>query len=232
MKTLFSLLFTFIIFTGANNDDTPKTRIFIAGDSTAQGYDTTKTVMCGWGQILPSLLNDEVEVINCAKAGRSTKSFRDEGRWDSIMNRVQPHDWVLIQFSHNDTSVKPERHASPADFEKNIICFIEETRSKGANPLLLTPLVMRTFHEGNLIDNRLKTYPGIIRKVAQEYNVPLIDVNLKMRDLVLWLGDEKSKDLYVPDDDTHTREAGAKAVAGYIAEGLKNLGIVCNCPRM
>ena len=232
MKTYLLSIFSLLLIIGTGSD-THKTRIFIAGDSTAQGYDTTKTVMRGWGQILPSLLySDDVEVLNHAKAGRSTKSFRAEGRWDSIMNQVQKGDWVLIQFSHNDTSVKPERHSSPEDFKKNLIRFVEETRAKGANPMLLTPLVMRTFYEGNLIDNRLKTYPGIVREVARTHKVPMIDINLKTRDLILSLGDEKSKDLFVPDDDTHTREAGARAVARYVAEGLQEFGVAKMCPDM
>lgn len=232
MKTHCSILFSFILLLAVTSCDTYRPKIFIAGDSTAQGYDTTKTVMRGWGQMLPYYICDGTEVVNHAKAGRSTKSFREEGRWDSLMNQVQKGDWVLIQFSHNDTSTKPERHASPADFKKNLIRFIEEVRSKAANPMLLTPLVMRTFHEGNLIDNRLKTYPGIIREVAQEYNIPMIDVNLKTRDLILLLGDEESKDLYVPNDDTHTREAGARAVAKIVATGLKEQGVLMNCPGM
>ena len=232
MKT-HTLLFIFgllLLIVGCNEVHNP--RIFIAGDSTAQGYDTTKTVMRGWGQMLPYYICDGTEVVNHAKAGRSTKSFQEEGRWDSLMNQVQKGDWVLIQFSHNDTSTKPERHASPQDFKNNLIRFAEEVRAKGANPMLLTPLVMRTFHDGDLIDSRLKTYPGIIRKVAQEYNIPMIDVNLKTRDIILLLGDEESKRLYVPNDDTHTSEAGARVVAEIIAEGLKEYGIMGNCPGM
>lgn len=234
MRVLFSVLFSLVIlFIGTSCDsETRKPTIFIAGDSTAQGYDTTTTVMRGWGQMLPYYICDGIKLENHAKAGRSTKSFRAEGRWDSIMNRVQKGDWVLIQFSHNDTSTRPERHASPEEFRNNLIRFIEETRGKEANPMLLTPLVMRTFYEGNLIDNRLKTYPGIIREVACDYSVPMIDVNLKTRDLVLLLGDEMSKDLYVPNDDTHTCEAGARAVAEIVAEGLKKYGVLGNCPGM
>ncbi|NDV82157.1 rhamnogalacturonan acetylesterase [Bacteroides sp. 51] len=232
MKTLNLILSSFIILLVTTSSGTYHPRIFIAGDSTAQGYDTTKTVMRGWGQMLPYYICDGTEVVNHAKAGRSTKSFRNEGRWDSLISQVQKGDWVLIQFSHNDTSTKPERHASPEDFRENLIRFIEEVHAKEANPMLLTPLVMRTFHEGNLIDNRLKTYPGIIRKVAQEYNIPIIDVNLKTRDLILLLGDEKSKELYVPNDDTHTCEAGARAVAEFVVEGLKEYGVLTNCSGM
>lgn len=229
MKTL---LVTFALSCLLLSGTSKPTRIFIAGDSTAQTYDTTQTTMRGWGQILPLLIKDsDIKVVNHAKAGRSTKSFQDEGRWDSIMNQVQQGDWVIVQFSHNDTSTKPERHASPTDFRNNLIRFIEETRAKQANPLLLTPLVMRTFQDGNLIDNRLKVYPGIIREVASSYNVPMIDVNLQTRDLILKLGEKEAEELYVEGDDTHTNEAGALEVAKFIAEGLVKLGVIENCTK-
>ena len=87
-----------------------KVRVYIAGDSTAQSYDTTKTLQRGWGQFLSLYFNDKVEVVNKAKAGRSTKSFQDEGRWAEIVSNIRKGDWVIIQFGHNDTSNKPERH--------------------------------------------------------------------------------------------------------------------------
>lgn len=216
----------------------PKVRIFIAGDSTAQTYDTTKTIQRGWGQELGSFFGDEVEVVNRAKAGRSTKSFIDEGRWDGIMKDVKKGDYVLIQFGHNDTSTKPERHASPKDYRANLIKFIEETRAHKAYPVLLTSIVMRTFKDKILVDDRLKSYPGIMRGVAREYNVPLIDTNLMTRDLILSLGDEASKKLYMwcdstedkahpkgDKDDTHTRYAGAYKVAGFVVQGMQDLKI-------
>jgi len=231
-KILLLILIPFLL----SFQSSDKIRVYIAGDSTAQTYDTTKTLQRGWGQMLPSFFDDKVEVINKAKAGRSTKSFQDEGRWAEIVSDIRKDDWVIIQFGHNDTSDKPERHASPEDYRKNLIKFITDVRRKKANPILLTSVVMRTFKDGALVDDRLKVYPGITREVAKEYNVPMIDINLKTRDLILKLGDEKSKSLYMwlepgvdpskPDgskDDTHSLEAGAKQIAKYVAEGIKEL---------
>ena len=234
MKKILVLILLPVLFSFQSAPD--KVRIYIAGDSTAQTYDTTKTLQRGWGQLLPSFFDDKVEVINNAKAGRSTKSFQDEGRWTEIVSNIRKGDWVIIQFGHNDTSDKPERHASPKDFRNNLIKFINDVRQKNANPILLTPVVMRTFKDGVLVDDRLKLYPGITREVAKEYNVPMIDINLKTRDLVLKMGDEKSKSLYMwlepgvdpskPEgskDDTHSLEAGATQIANFIADGIKEL---------
>lgn len=230
------LLLIFLCFAFQSKPE--RVKIFIAGDSTAQSYDTTQTIQRGWGQILGSFFDDGVEVVNRAKAGRSTKSFQDEGRWAGIMHDVRKGDYVFIQFGHNDTSTKPERHASPADYRANLIKFIEETRAHKATPVLLTSIVMRTFKEKVLVDDRLKSYPGIMRAVAREYHVPLIDVNLETRDLILALGDQKSKALYMwvdsgidkahpkgDKDDTHTRYAGAHQVAAFVAQGICDLNI-------
>jgi lysophospholipase L1-like esterase len=216
-----------------------KIKIFIAGDSTAQSYKEQKDgLIKGWGQMLPLYLSDEVEVVNHAMGGRSTKTFIGEGRWDKLLSQVSAGDYVFIQFGHNDASTRPERHASYDDYRANLVRMISDVRAKDANPVLLTSVVMRTFQKGNLIDDRLKGYPVITRQVAKEYGVPMIDINLKTRDFITMLGDEKSKAYYrwvepgvdhaKPDglkDDTHMMEKGAKQVAFFVAEGIKELNI-------
>lgn len=233
MKKLFLLML--VVICTAFTAQEAKVRIFIAGDSTAQTYNETKTLMRGWGQMLPSFFTSQVQVVNHAIGGRSTKSFLDEGRWDKLLNELKKGDYVLIQFGHNDTSSKPERHASPKDYRANLIRYVNDVRARKANPVLLTSVVMRTFVKGNLVDDRLKTYPGIMRQVAREMDVPLIDVNLQTRDMILSLGDEPSKALYMwvepgedpskPDgskDDTHLREEGARRVAEIVARGIED----------
>ncbi len=216
-----------------------KTHIFIAGDSTAQdGSNEKNGLIRGWAQMLPLYLSDDVEIKNHAIGGRSTKTFISEGRWDRLLAGVKKGDYVFIQFGHNDASSRPERHTSYSEYEQNLIKMIDDTRQKGATPVLLTSVVMRTFYKGSLIDNRLKGYPVITRQVAKKHHVPLIDVNLKTRDFVTMLGDEASKpyyrwlgpgiDPFKPDgiqDDTHMMEKGAKKVASFIAEGMKELNI-------
>jgi lysophospholipase L1-like esterase len=97
---------------------------------------------------------------------------------------------------------------------------------------------MRTFVNGHLVDDRLKGYPVITRKVAKENNIPLIDINQKSRDFITMLGDEASKPYYrwvepgvdpmKPEglqDDTHMMAKGAKQVALFVAEGIAELNL-------
>lgn len=235
-KTLiiFAVLTTLFAFTV--QEKKPIT-IFIAGDSTAQSYTEEKDgLIKGWGQMLSLYLTDDVKVDNRAIGGRSTKTFISEGRWDKLLADVSEGDYVFVQFGHNDASTRPERHASYEDYEKNLEKFIQDTKAKGATPVLLTSVVMRTFQKGNLVDDRLKGYPVITRQVAKRNQVPMIDVNLKTRDFITMLGDESSKEYYrwvepgvdhkKPDglkDDTHMMDKGAKQVAFFVAEGIKDL---------
>lgn len=233
--TLISLLVLLCSFTSSE----PKVRIFIAGDSTAQTYKQEKDgLIKGWGQMLGKYFTDDVQIVNHAMGGRSTKTFISEGRWDRLLSEVKAGDYVFIQFGHNDASTRPERHASYEDYEKNLLKFIHDVRSKDAHPVLLTSVVMRTFKDRNLVDDRLKGYPVITRKVARQQAVPMIDVNLKTRDFITMLGDSASIPYYrwvepgvdhaKPDglkDDTHMMDKGATQVAYFVAEGIGDLNL-------
>lgn len=234
LTTIASIAISVILLTNCTQQKPKDVSLFIAGDSTAQGYDTTKTVMRGWAQMLPDFFDEQVTIVNKAKAGRSTKSYLVEGRWQEILDSIKPDDYVMVQFGHNDASSKPERHASYPDYKRNLIKMVTEAQAKGARPILATSIVMRTFKDNALIDDRLKGYPAITRQLADSLNIPLIDTWLKSRDLVLMMGDEPSKDLYMwieagidsirPDgsqDDTHLRASGARAIAKIVASEIK-----------
>lgn len=211
------------------------TSIYIAGDSTAQTYEESRDgLIKGWGQMLPLFLDEKIKVDNRAIGGRSTKTFISEGRWEKLVSDLKPGDFVFIQFGHNDASTRPDRHASYDDYRVNLIRMIEDARAKKANPVLLTSVVMRTFVNGNLVDDRLKGYPVITREVAKAYNVPMLDINLKSRDFITMLGDKGSIPYYrwldagidhkKPDgikDDTHMMEKGAKKIAEFVTESIK-----------
>ncbi len=217
--------------------------IYLAGDSTMQSYNPNKTLMWGWGQALPYYLDSTITVHNNAKAGRSTKSFLAEGRWDTIMAHIQPDDYVIIQFGHNDASNKPERHAAYPQYKENMLHMINQAIDSGARPILATSIVMRTWEGRALVDDRLLGYPAITRQLADSLNLPLIDVYVQFRDKVIMKGPEDSKEFYLhigpgvdktyPDgreDDTHMCETGARVVAEIVAKEIKkqNLKDIAN----
>lgn len=128
-----------------------KTTIFMIGDSTMANKPTKDgNPERGWGQMLPGFLSDDIAVDNHAKNGRSSKSFIDEGLWDAVLAKIQPGDYVFIQFGHNDEKPKEDRHTDPGTtFDANLERFCNETRAKGGIPVLFNSIVRRNFGDAN-----------------------------------------------------------------------------------
>ena len=213
-------------------------RIFVCGDSTAASYNPEETRMVGWGQLLGDFLPG-VTVVNLSMAGRSTRTFLTEGRLEPA-GQADPGDLVLIQFAHNDENEKkPERYTAPwTEFTENLRFFIGFAREHGAVPVLLTPICMRIWQDGKLQPTHGE-YPAAMRAVAEETDVPLIDLYTESFHIVESMGEEGSKALFMhfapgedpayPDgseDNAHTKRAGAERFAAAAARGLKDLGLV------
>ena len=80
-----------------------KTRIFLCGDSTGKNQDNDADGMWGWGAQAYTVFDEsKCTFINCAKAGRSTRTYMNDGRWEEVYRTLRPGDYVLIQFGHND----------------------------------------------------------------------------------------------------------------------------------
>ncbi|WP_234734063.1 glycosyl hydrolase family 28 protein [Tellurirhabdus bombi] len=216
-------------------NDTP--RIFLIGDSTMSVKSPDNAPETGWGMAFAEYIDQgRAQVQNHAMNGRSTKSFRTEGRWAKVVEQLKPNDWVLIQFAHNDQKIKDStRYAAPqTDYRKNLIRYVEETRQKGANPILITPVERRKFDEKGQFVDQHGEYPAVVKAVARELKVPLIDLQTKSNQAILQHGVEGSKALFMhftggfypksPNgkiDDTHFSKYGAEVMASLVAEEIQ-----------
>lgn len=210
--------------------------IFLAGDSTMAAKADDKRPETGWGEDLERRFKPgTVKVENRAANGRSTKSFIEEGRWQTIIDDLQKGDWVFIQFGHNDQKKdSPERYASPDDYKKNLIRFIAEVKAKGGNPLLLTPVVRRRFDKDGKFYDTHGEYPDVVRAVAAEHKTPLIDLHKLSGEMVSKFGAAGSKKFFLHlepgksdnypkgvADDTHFSPYGAFVMASMVAVELR-----------
>ncbi len=145
MKKLFFLFLTFCALCSMTQDDVQT--MFMIGDSTMANKDTTKGPERGWGMMVQELFDETKLVVdNHAVNGRSSKSFIDEGRWQAVLDKIKPGDYVVIQFGHNDEKPALDRHTDPGTtFDANIRKFIRETRAKGGKPIVLNACVRRNF---------------------------------------------------------------------------------------
>ena len=171
----------------------------MAGDSTMAIKSTKNYPETGWGMPFVYMFDSTVKVDNRAKNGRSTKSFIAEGLWDRLIKDVQEDDYVFIQFGHNDeVPSKGEKvFSTPDRYRENLTRFVNETRAKKALPVLLTSVSRRRFDSaGNAISTHGE-YPDIVRSLAKDLNVPLIDHDKISLELLQKFGVEKSKLLFL-----------------------------------
>jgi len=235
MKMKYTVLFVVAILLFCSFSKKENHTLYLMGDSTMADKPDLTYPERGWGQLLPLFFDStQIHIENHAKNGRSTRSFIYEGRWDSLCAKLKPGDFLVIQFGHNDeVETKTTRYATPEEFRYNLKKFVKEALNKGVKPILCTSVVRRNFVDGKLVDTH-GDYPGYLREVAKELNVPLIDMQQKSEKLVSELGEESSLPLYlqvppgvypsVPEgktDNTHFSEKGAKAMASLFVEGVK-----------
>jgi DNA sulfur modification protein DndE len=155
------------------------------------------------------------------------------------MAQLNPGDWVVIQYGHNDEkSQDPERYADPdVAFPENLRRLVSEVRARGANVVLATPVARRHWAADGTLTDTHGAYVGAVKTVAASEGVPLLDLEQITRETITGLGPDRSKELFVmlepgahpsaPNgvtDNTHFSEAGARLVAGAAAAELLRLG--------
>ena len=205
---------------GTDQWDPTRTFIVLAGDSTV-------TDGAGWGAGFRKPLDERIDVLNLSRGGRSSKSFRDEGWWQQVLD-ARP-DYVLIQFGHNDQPGKgPQRETDPkTTFRQNLARYVDEARTAGAQPILVTSLSRRRWAEdGAHIDSNLTDYVDATKAVANEKKVPLIDLHARSIEKYESLGKAECEKISPKDsktggiDNTHLNAAGSDMFGRIVAEEL------------
>lgn len=199
--------------------------VYIAGDSTVtdQSADypyAPGASYCGWGQMLSAYLDCGITVSNHAHSGLTTESFREEGHYAILYQRLKAGDHVLLQFGHNDQ--KLDHLKAEEGYRDNLDRYLSEIREKGVFPILVTPIARNTWKglDGSYND-LLKGYAEAVKRLGRERNVPVIDLHAASKAFVLEKGLEKAKSWFFPHDFTHSDDYGAYLAAGWVAQGLK-----------
>jgi len=215
-----------------------KIKIFLAGDSTIAIKEIKAFPETGWGMPFVYFWDSTVTVVNKAKNGRSTSSFRKEGLWKQIMDEASEGDYVFIQFGHNDEVPTKKTYTTETEFSNNLTTYIAETRAKKATAILLTPVARRKFDSTGKIEGTHELYSQIVRDVAVKEKVALIDLDRKSQALLQSFGVENSRLLFLqlkkgehpnyPDgkeDNTHFSELGARLMAQIVLQEIRTLNI-------
>jgi lysophospholipase L1-like esterase len=255
-KAVLGFLVVLIAFYGFKSSK-KVTTIYLIGDSTVANYQLEPDYMekrhplYGWGQAFQPFFSnsgikevknliktDSVIIDDRAKGGRSTRTFFEEGRWAEVYKALKKDDIVMMQFGHNDASVeKPERFVNITGYKEFLRLYVNQTREKGATPILLTPVNRNYPWKDGKLGNVHGEYPNAVKEIAKELNVKLIDLTQLSIDAFTAKGQDYvtknyfmnfEKGLYkaYPEgqkDNTHFQKAGAEAVAQLVFHAMKKL---------
>lgn len=261
MKSIGALLVIIILSSAEFISQEKPVKVYLIGDSTMADYSgdydpgkdymKTRYPLTGWGQVfqqfmvtdslkkIPRLIeSDSVIVDNRARGGRSTRTFFEEGRWRAVYENLKEGDVVMMQFGHNDASNnKPERYVDIEGYKEFLRLYVNQSRQKGAYPIILTPVARNYPWEDDHLQNVHGEYDQAAKDIAKEMDVMLIDLNLLSMDYFSNKGKEYVSNNYFmnlpagkyeaypegQEDNTHFQPAGAKAVAQLVFDEMKEL---------
>lgn len=198
-------------------------KIVCVGDSlVASVSQTSQPGQYGWGETLATFFDDNVEVVNLARGGRSSQSYITEGRWETAK---QAHaNYYLIEFGHNDQkSHDPLRYTDPnSSFRDTLKVYIREAKEIGAIPILVAPFVRRNYTSQNRIGESLSPYADAMRIVAEEESVLFLDSYTASRDHFNLIGEQESlKYGDTETDRTHFSLLGANWASEWLTNAIK-----------
>lgn len=221
--------------------------LFIVGDSTAnihEGTGATESRRVGWGTPFASYFDaSKIRIVNAASAGRSSRTFIDEGKWNSVLQQLKPGDYVLIQFGHNDPGPVAEakrrgslpgigeqtQSVTDANGRQELVHtfgwylrkYIADTRAKGATPIVLSVTPRDIWTDGK-VERGLGQYREWAAEVAQQEGADYVDVTGIVAREYERLGEARVRTFF-PLDHTHTDAEGAQLNAACVVAGLKAL---------
>lgn len=220
-----------------------KPTLYIIGDSTVRN---TNRPQCGWGEMIGELLDTtKISISNQAMAGRSTRTFIKEKRWEKVLSTLKKGDYVIMQFGHNEGS-KPDTSRAGyrgvlrgtgdetvsltwKDSSVEVVHtygwylrkFIREAKEKGATPIVCSMIPRNQWTDGKV---RLadKDFGKWAKEIAESEGVAFVDLNAITAEKYNAIGPDEVAKLFHK-DHTHTNEEGAKINAASVAEGLRLL---------
>jgi len=215
--------------------------LFVVGDSTA---NNSASGARGWGDPFVAFFDtSKINVLNRARAGRSSRTFLTEGLWDKVLQDLKAGDFVLIQFGHNDGGPldtgrargslpglgEETKEVTKPDGTKEVVHtfgwynrrFIADVKAKGATPIILSLTVRNIWKDGK-VERGSGKFREWAEELARAEGVSFVDVTSIVANRYEALGEEKVRPLFGP-DHTHTSPAGAEFNAAAVVSGLKRL---------
>ncbi|WP_437591701.1 rhamnogalacturonan acetylesterase [Sorangium sp. So ce1000] len=228
---------------GGGSAELPDVAVYIAGDSTVQTYVNSAIHQAGWGQMLGEFFDERVRVDNRAIGGRTARRYIEEGRLDDVLEDIQRGDYFLVQFGTNDSNktatYEHDGNTIPyyldpeTDFKSYLAQYIKGAQARAATPVLVTPPPRRSCSgDSHNFGNGLSAYAQAMRELGEEMDVAVIDLNAKTLAHLNSIGCVAAgEDFFLiradgSVDSTHFNETGARVMAGLVADGTEDAGLL------
>jgi lysophospholipase L1-like esterase len=221
--------------------------LFLVGDSIMKtGTGNGEHGPWGWGSEISSLFDPaKIHVHNEGYGGRSSRGYIEEGLWTKILEQMQPGDFVIVQFGHNDSANSqnyPDRSTITGGGDETIQCglgnskkvvhtygwylrqYVADAKAKGAIPIICSPVPRNTWSDGK-IKRGFDGYSQWAAEAAKTAGAFFVDLNAIAANRYDALGEEKAAAYFA--DRQHATKAGARLNAESVVEGIRQLK---DCP--
>ena len=248
-RLAYSLLcFAMLLAAFTSRPPKQKPTLYLIGDSTVKnGKGKGDGGLWGWGNFLPAHFDTtRIRIENNALGGTSSRTFQTKGLWEAVRAKLQPGDFVIMQFGHNDDGALVDTSRARGTIKSNgeesqdlynpltkqqevvhsygwyLRKVIAETKAKGATPVVCS-LIPRNVWKDGKVNRAADGYTKWAAEAAKQGGALFIDLNKLVADKYDREGESKVGTVYFTSKDhTHTIEAGAQLNAATVAEGIKS----------
>ncbi|MDN3669480.1 rhamnogalacturonan acetylesterase [Echinicola jeungdonensis] len=227
-----------------------KPTLYLIGDSTVKnGQGDGAGGLWGWGDYMAPYFDlEEIKVQNHALGGTSSRTYQTYGLWEKVYERLEPGDYVIMQFGHNDSSPLDDNHRARGtirsagteaeeiynpiteqyetvfSYGQYLKQMITETKEKGATPIVCSLIPRNSWNEEGKVNRADDSYGLWAKQAAEAREAYFINLNKIIADGYDELGEEYVKEHFFNDrDHTHTIKEGAEYNAKAVVKGIKGL---------
>lgn len=249
MKKLLVACLLLSVALGCTMENKGKVTIYTIGDSTVRnGRGDGLGGLWGWGDPLVQYFDtSKVVVVNHAMGGTSSRTYRDKGLWQEVLDQLKPGDYVFMQFGHNDAGAVNDtirargtirgtgeeveeidnmitgQHEVVHSYGWYLRQYVKEAREKGAIPIIMSPIPRNTWDGTKVLRNN-EDYGKWANEVALSEKVGFVNLNESMALAMEALSEEMVTDhLFYSRDHTHTSAKGAVLAASLVIKGVMQL---------